>query len=309
MSYKVVINTPSLNSFGSRVLTSGIDLSQFKRNPVLLWMHNRPWRGTADEVLPIGTVQDLEVKDEILTGVLKFDENDPFAKRIKEKWDAGVLRMVSMGIDAIELSDDPAHLVSGQTRMTVTRSKLREVSVVDMGSNDDALALYYEDKRLNLASGEIEHILKPIKPILNMNQIAVKLGLQPNASTDDVLRAIETLQARADEGMELKKEKQKLEDALLLQLVDTAVRNRQINAEQREHFMGIGKASGIEVLSKTLNMMSPAVKPTEIIVGAPASALKKFKDLSMTERIEMRANDPERYKALFVEEYGFDPKL
>ena len=41
MSKKVRISNSSLNCYGTRVLTSGVDLEQYKRNPVLLYMHKR----------------------------------------------------------------------------------------------------------------------------------------------------------------------------------------------------------------------------------------------------------------------------
>ena len=36
MAKDFIINTSGLNSYGTRVLTSGIDVGQFSRNPVLL---------------------------------------------------------------------------------------------------------------------------------------------------------------------------------------------------------------------------------------------------------------------------------
>lgn len=311
MSYKVVISTPALNSYGTRVLTSGIDLEQYRRNPLLLWMHNRPWKGTTDEVLPIGTVQELEVQDEVLTGRLEFDQNDPFALRIKEKWDAGVLRMVSMGIDIVEQSDDPLHLVRGQTRPTITRSKLREVSVVDIGSNDEALAIYHDGKRLNLAAGEADNVLRPLIPCLNMNQIALKLGLAATANADELVQAIETLQQRAAKADQLEDQLQQLQHAQLDQLVDQAIQNRQITSDQREHFLGLGRSAGYDSLAKTLALIKPAHKPIDVIKTQPAHTIdqSKLSELGQNERIELRTNDPEKYKALFAAEYGFKPEL
>ena len=57
-------------------------------------------------------------------------------------------------LNRIETSADDA-LVLPQTRETVTRSKLVEVSIVDIGGNDEALQLYGEGGRLlKLAAGE-----------------------------------------------------------------------------------------------------------------------------------------------------------
>ena len=154
MAKEVVISNSRLNSRGYRILTEGIDLTQYTRNPVLLWQHNRPWRGTKDEVLPIGKMENLRVDGDNLIGTPVFDENDDFARQIKAKWEGGFLKMVSAGLEVIELSERAEHLVIGQTRATVSKSKLIEVSIVDIGANDDAIVLYSNGEILKLNMGK-----------------------------------------------------------------------------------------------------------------------------------------------------------
>src|SRR5690554_6443663 len=132
---EVIISNSKLNSYGGRVLTSGISIEQYSRNPILLWMHNRPFRGTNDEVLPIGHRKNLRVDGDNLIGTPVFDDVDDFSKKIKAKWEAGTLKMVSAGIEVIELSDDAICILPGQRRQTVTKSKVIEVSIVDIGAN------------------------------------------------------------------------------------------------------------------------------------------------------------------------------
>ena len=63
---RVRITNDRLNSYGTRVLTAGMDVEQYERNPVLLYMHER---GKV-----IGYVKDLKVEDGEVTGELMFDE-------------------------------------------------------------------------------------------------------------------------------------------------------------------------------------------------------------------------------------------
>jgi len=42
MAKRIRISNETLNCFGTWVKTDGVDLEQFRRNPVMLWMH---WRG------------------------------------------------------------------------------------------------------------------------------------------------------------------------------------------------------------------------------------------------------------------------
>ena len=164
MSKEAIISTPRLNSYGSRVLTEGIDLEQYSKNPILLYMHRRGSRND----MPIGIMENLRVEGDTLYGTPHFDKDTEEERNISKKWDRGTLRMLSAGLDVIEWSEDPALLVAGQIRPTVTKSKLIEVSVVDIGSNDDALQvnLYREGKLLTLAAGEEN----PDLPLLKANE-------------------------------------------------------------------------------------------------------------------------------------------
>lgn len=81
---EVVISTEAVNSYGTRILTAGIDLVQYQRNPVLLWMHRRSYQDTAG---PIGRIENLRREGDKLIGTPVFDQNDPFAKQVESKWE------------------------------------------------------------------------------------------------------------------------------------------------------------------------------------------------------------------------------
>lgn len=154
MNRRVVISDETVNSYGFYLLNSGGDLSQYKKNNILLWMHNRPWRGTKDEVLALGTVDNVSFneQEQRWEGDLNFDMKDEFAAKIAQKWDDGIYKMVSAGIRVVEQSDDPKYIKPGQYYSTVTKWILKEVSVVDIGSNPNSLALYdEEDNIVNLS--------------------------------------------------------------------------------------------------------------------------------------------------------------
>jgi len=150
MAKSCVISDESINTYGFYLLNSGADLSQYKKNNILLWMHNRAWRGTKDEVLPLGTVENVRFneKEQRWEGDPVFDMKDDFAAKIAQKWEDGVLKMVSAGIKTIEASSDPKYLKPGQRYETITKWQLREISIVDLGSNDNSLAFYDEDDQL-----------------------------------------------------------------------------------------------------------------------------------------------------------------
>ncbi|MDR1370932.1 MAG: HK97 family phage prohead protease [Dysgonamonadaceae bacterium] len=321
MAKEVVINNSKLNSFKFRILTSGIDITQYQRNPILLWMHQRA-SGETKEILPIGRIDNLRVDGDNLIGTPVFDESDEFAKKIKAKWDSGFLKMVSPGLDPIETSTDPALVVEGQKRATVTKSKLIEVSIVDIGANDDALILYREGKILNLASGADSLIIPEIQLQNNLNNqknenemktIALKLGLPETATEAEVLTKIGALQLSAQNADTLQKEVEKQRDKAIETEVDSAIKLKRITADKREHFITLGKSAGIDNLKTTLELMSPAVKPMDVIVPGASAATsgdyKKWEEVPADKRIELRKSDPGMYKALYKAEYGFEPKI
>lgn len=312
MAYEIVISNSKLNSYGFRVITAGIDIKQYLRNPILLWMHNRPFRGTTDEVLPLGNVVNLRVDGDNLVGELKFDETDDFAKKIKAKWDAGVIKMVSPGLDMLEISSDPENLIPGQTRPTVTKSKLREVSLVDIGSNDDALALYNNGKLINLAASDGNEFLTEIKPQLNMKTIALKLGLLETATEQQILDAVNALQLNAQKATNLETQLSELKTAAITNLVDAAVKAKKIAAEKRDHFISLGKTSGVELLQVTLDSITTQpVRPGDLLnlSGGTPPEYKKLSEVPADKMAELRANDKPGYIKLFKAEYGYEPQI
>lgn len=330
----VIISTEAVNSYGSRVLTAGIDLSQYERNPVLLWMHRRSWEPGA---MPIGKVENLRVEDGKLIGTPVFDQNDDFAKRIESKWENGYLRMASAGLEPIETTPDPALVLPGQTRETVTRSKLIEVSIVDIGGNDEALQLYgQEGKLLKLAAGEDSPGLPLLQerkeadpepantgegeennnPKINLTKMTKEqlalLGLPETATEEQATAALALMKGRADNA-------EQIQLAAVTQAVDQAVAERRILAEQRDHYIKLGKAAGVQMLRDTLSTMHPQQKPGEVInlgkqsapgTGEAPKTYTKLSEVPEAERLELRKNNPGEYMRLFKEEYGVEcPKL
>ncbi len=142
MAKTFLLSDDSLNSYGYRVLTDGIDMSDFEKNPVLLFNHERMSWGVDKYDGPIGRWDNVAVKSGKLYGDPVFDEEDPKGKMISNKIEKNFIRAASIGFQIIELSEDKKYMLPGQTRPTVTKCKLVEVSVVDVPANKNALALY-----------------------------------------------------------------------------------------------------------------------------------------------------------------------
>jgi len=138
---RFTLTTDAVNSYGFRVLTKGIDLTRFKSNPLMLWMHRRADGSNRNEVLPLGFWDDLQQTSNSITGIPVFDDTDSFASSICNKVENGTIRMASAGFRPVEWSDKPEYKLPGQSGGTLISSQLEEVSLVDIGANADALAV------------------------------------------------------------------------------------------------------------------------------------------------------------------------
>lgn len=300
---RVRITNESLNDYGTRVLTSGVDISQYQRNPVLLYMHRR------GEV--IGCVRDIRAEAGEIIGELEFDEATELSSRIKRQFEFGSLRMVSAGLDILETSGDPSLMLPGQTCDTVTRSRLFEVSVVDIGANDDALVLRRDgvDLKLGKDGGSLPAINKSNKTKrMEVNEIMTLMGLDPSADDAAVRARAAELAAGRQEADGLRAERDTLILAAVTQAVDGGVAEGRIPQVSREHFIALGKAIGLDGLKTTIAAMSPAAKISRTLnLGAAAKEYSRLGEVPADRLEAMRSGDRDTYIRLYKAEYGIEP--
>ena len=307
---RVRITNERLNSYGTRVLTAGMDVSQYERNPVLLYMHER------GQV--IGYVKDLKVEGDEVTGELMFDEASELSQRCKKQWEFGSLKMVSVGIDVLELSEDKKHLVEGQTSPTITRSKLFEVSVVDIGANDDAIVLMRDGQRLEMGKdGEsplpkLNHNKNQEKK-MNKEEFALLLGLPADASEEAIKAKVADLKAAAAERETLAKENDALQLSRIESAVEGAIAEKKISADKKAHFIELGKKVGIESLNATFDAMSAQVKLSQVVghqgAAPQGQTWQKLSEVPSDKIMDLRKNQPDEYKRLFKAEYGYECEI
>ena len=318
MDKRIRISDETLNCYDTWIKTDGILLEQFKRNPVMLWMH---WRGVI-----IGYIKDIRVENEEITGEPFFDEVREESKLAKQQWEKGSLRMGSPNFEIIETSDDPALIKQGQRRPTITKCKLVEFSMVDIGGNDNNIRLTYDSKELKLYDGEECPVLPLLKNSINpikknkMNQelqaIALMLGLSVESTLADVQKQVGILLEHKNANEQLRKDVKELQDKLetiqlsgITTMVDEAVKAGKFTADMKGHFVELGKKVGAESLKLTIDAMSISMKPSSIIAGHASASPKEYKTWSEVPEAElklMREEDKEQYRTLYKAEFGCD---
>lgn len=305
---RVRITNDSLNSYGTRVLTAGMNVEQYQRNPVLLYMHER---GNV-----IGYVKDLKVEDGEVTGELMFDEASELSVRCKKQYEFGSLKMVSAGLDILETSEDPELLVQGQTRPTVTKSKLFEVSLVDVGSNDDAIVLQKDGKKITL--GKDSECPLPLLNNNNQNQkqmeqkmVAMQLGLPATATEAEINAKLDELKTAKEENERLQQKNAALTLASITAAVEKAVGEKRITPDKKDEFINLGKEVGQEKLQSILSAISPQMKLSSVIghqggAATEPTTYKKLSDVPSGQLTTLRKEQPDEYKRLYKEEYGME---
>lgn len=264
-----VVNDESiLNSYGFPVLTSGIDVKQYKRNPLVLWMHKRPDRWDNNnkdtERFPIGLGYNIR-KDPnnpaLLLVDIEFDQDDEFAKKIEKKVESKHIRMCSAGLEPMTYSEEPKYLLPGQTRRTLVKSKLIEVSIVPFGSNPNSVKLYGSNlETIELSADNVDNFIPLLteeededsndtSKNLDMNDkkenllvmLGAGLGMDEKTSESEMLRHVINLNAEKttlqERVTQLEKEKKDIQTATELaaknSILDEAVTAKKITEAQR----------------------------------------------------------------------------
>jgi HK97 family phage prohead protease len=322
---RIVISDESINSYGFWVMTDGIDLSAFLKNPVMLWNHNRGGLGVTSDQLPIGIWKDLRIENGVLTGEPVFDENDEFAVKIKQKYESGILNACSIGFAPLEWSDAPEMLKEGQKVATVTRCRLLEISICDIPSNANATVVLYDDDNKVINLSDLPN--KAIGPKINNNmpkEIALTLGLDENASPQACVNAITELKSEIasheatrqnleEENRQLRLRLKAIDDAEakaqkqeVVNLLDNAVKSGRIDATARPQFEKLFELD--YEAAKTALAALPERKPLEAKpVGMADGDLYKMSwdELDKTDRLlELKTKYPEIYQQKFNEKFN-----
>lgn len=258
-----ILSDDSVNESGFRIMTNGIDISQFEKNPIMLYMHNRANDWTQPFLKPIGIWVNIRKEKGQLLADAEFDMDDENAVQIAKKVEKGHLRAASVGIKVKEVIEDV--IQEGQRIISVSQSRLLEASIVDIPRNGNALRLFFEDgaklmELSELSLDKLDNFLPFIKSKLNMKTVLSTLGLGENATELEALAAVTQLKNNAIQLEADKKtleakiqelEQQKAEEKCSA-LVDKAIADKKITAADRDNWLGLAKNS-FEAAEKALN--------------------------------------------------------
>lgn len=232
MKHTFLVSDETVNTYGFRILTDGIDTSRFEKNPIMLYMHETP--------TIIGRWENLTKKDGKLFADAVFDEADPIAKEVLGKVERGFLKATSLGI-----TFEPQNKLKDDKGDYLSKCILVEISIVSIGSNENALKLYTDN---------FETVQLKLNALSEINSIAKLFELPNTADQKAVLQVVTTLKAENEiyklkvQTFETEQEKE------LKEIIELAVQRNLLSPILQNHFLSVGKQDFYKAKSELISL-------------------------------------------------------
>lgn len=275
-----------------------------------------------------GRWENIRKEDKRLLGDAVFDDSTELAATVKKQVEKGFLRSVSIGIEVITIED-----LNGV--QTIVKSRLIEVSIVDIPSNKNAVKLCRRSGgyAYNLKELENDNTPEDLKAAL----IAL-LGLESGADDKDIIEAVKmalegkgTPEEAVDEAItngyidgaqrgtfialargnrgafrDFINGQRKAQAPEISRLINDAVNKRKLLGCETAIFERLGAKIGAKALGELLFTLRPMPKPMEFIKGGAAHSDRSQWTLDDYRKFAPQEleNDPELYARLLKAEKG-----
>ena len=310
------------NHHGFYVDHATLDLSRFKGNPILLYMHRR---GDVH-----GKWKDIKFEGSQLLATPEFDVDDVDSNKISGKVERGFLNGASLYLN---ITDKTEFVQDHEGKVWMKYAEVWEASVVDIPSNKNSLSMKLfadgkevgeeEAKAFLLSASKSETIQEKIKIEKPMSKIiltaaaiqALALAAIPFGETDESIseafvklgaalqaeKAGHSSEKSLRESLEVKIKEQ--EGVQLTALVDQAIVDGQITADQKEDFVKLGLDSAKTIISKLPKKVGLNAKPVNSLIGLTSEPKnqEEFFKLSTEQQVAFKNDQPEMYKKLWEE--------
>ena len=305
------------NSYGFYILTSGISLARFEKNPVMLDQH---FNHTA---AVLGKWEDWGVEGELLCGYPVFDIDDKDVKKIAGKVERGFIKSCSMGIT---FKHEDFAMIDGE--LVLTKCELYEVSLVAVPSNANSIRLYADNDKL-LSEEEVKETVKELTLSLHptpeqqepeiltttdMSKIVLSLaafaalGLDSKQEHDNaaieaaVLKLSNENATKTAKLLQLETAAELAKETAITGMVELAIKEGRIPATKKEDFINLAKAN-FDLAKSTIEGI-----PTKQSLGAQTNntgtggtevkSLDDFMNLSLEEQKTFKETKPDEYQKL-----------
>ena len=303
----VLCDSATVNSYGFRTEVEGIDLTRFKKNPVMLYNH--------DHEKVIGRWENVKVGEGKLTAEPVFDTDDPFAAEIERKVKDGFIKGCSMGIVIKNIS---------QTKGidTATNSVLIEASIVSIPSDENALVVYdNEENKKKLSINDFNKLFYQMeKKEIDNEQLTIDNGQLTMDDLQTELAAktdiIADLSAQVNE---LKRELAERDFREAEAVVNTYVEKGVINGDIKSIVLAfyLDKPEDTKELLESLTMKLTEKRQSEVaenqenkvtlssLVNKEPKVKRSWDELDKAGELKrLKEINPEEFRKLFFEKFG-----
>ncbi|MWB92981.1 caudovirus prohead protease [Flavobacterium sp. GA093] len=301
------------NSYGFSIVTSGISLKRFKKNPMML---NQHWNSTSNV---LGKWENLKVDNDLLLAEPVFDLDDEDAAFVSGKVDRGFINSCSMGIT---FNRDDLKIIGD--KVVMTKCELYECSIVAVPSNANSIRLYTQSGEL-LKDEEVKELCLSIQPEpgdtqkLDLNPkndmkkitltLAVLTALSFDKATPEVdVEAVEAAILKLSKDntemsaklLALQTEKDNAATLAIEEMVTLAITEGRIPATKKDDFVKLATADF--ALAKTTIESIPAkvtLGDKTIVPTGGVTTKEEFQKLSLDAQLAFKTTNPDEYKKMF----------
>lgn len=288
----------SVNCYGYRLLTEGLELERF--NPAIGFLNHDREAGVAVRWEDFRREGDKLLAKPVI--------NETAFPGLAEQIENGFYRAASMGhIVALEIDEREESKLQGQKGPTIRRWFPRECSIVDIPGNYNALAKLYDE------GDHVLHDLSDNYRGLDMKEgmIAVAELELPNlsdgATVDEVKAVIADLRAKAERAEAMEREMAELRAGMerdkVEQLIEAGMSAKKVTPQMAERLRAdyAGKVEELRALIDAMPAQVSVATATEEIPERYAG--KSWKELwkaGLTE--EMKRECPDLYERMYNEQ-------
>jgi HK97 family phage prohead protease len=303
-----------VNSYGFRIVTSGISLKRFKKNPMML---NDHWNSTSNV---LGRWENVKVDNDLLLGEPIFDLEDKDAAKVSGKVDREFIKSCSMGIT---FNREDLQIIGEE--LIMTKCELYECSIVAVPSNANSIRLYSQSGEL-LKDEEVKQLCLSLQPIegehqtldLNskndMKKITLSLAVltalsfdktTPEQDVDAVESAVLKLSKENAENkgklLAMQTEKDNAEAQELETLLALGLSQGKFAAPKKAEFEALGKVS-LSILKTTLDSIPAKLSiagQTVVLAATGVTTAEDFQKLDTNAQLAFKNANPDEYNKLF----------
>ena len=98
MAYTFIVSDESVNVYGTILETQGIDIEDFRKNPIMYYNHERN-KGV------IGRWENIRKDGNTLLADAVFDENTDLGAQVARQVKDGFLRSASVGFETLDMEE------------------------------------------------------------------------------------------------------------------------------------------------------------------------------------------------------------